>query len=72
MSKKSDYEITTTAGDWVAGKRSTGAGSVVSLTQEQAQYDVMSGALKVAKRQDKAEATPSKPRTRSKTSEGNS
>lgn len=47
MDVKADFEVTEKAGDWVAGRRSPGAGKTLLLTEAEAHHALMAGELKV-------------------------
>ena len=64
------YAITETAGRFVAGQTNTGVGTVLELTEKQAEHEVRLGSLRALDVKPAAKATkPAKPTTKPDTPE---
>ena len=64
------YAITETAGRFVAGQTNTGVGTILTLTEKQAEHEVRLGSLRALDVKPAAKQTkPAKPASKSDTPE---
>jgi hypothetical protein len=64
------YAITETAGRFVAGQTNTGVGTILTLTEKQAEHEVRLGSLRALDVKPASKATkPAKPTTKPDTPE---